>query len=33
LPRDTWVRLALWLLIGAAVYAAYGMKHSTLRRS
>ena len=33
LPRDTWVRLALWLLVGAAVYAAYGLKHSTLRRS
>lgn len=32
LPRDTWTRLALWFLIGAAVYAGYGLKHSSLRR-
>ncbi|MBL8267074.1 amino acid permease, partial [Steroidobacter sp.] len=32
LPRDTWIRLALWLVIGAVVYAAYGLKHSKLRQ-
>jgi len=31
LKSDTWWRLALWLLAGAAVYAAYGYKHSKLR--
>lgn len=31
LPRDTWIRLAIWLLIGAGLYAAYGIKHSSLR--
>ena len=31
LSSGTWWRLALWLAIGAAVYAAYGMRHSKLR--
>jgi APA family basic amino acid/polyamine antiporter len=31
LSPSTWVRLALWLAIGAAVYAAYGYRHSKLR--
>jgi APA family basic amino acid/polyamine antiporter len=31
LAPDTWVRLALWLLVGGAVYAAYGYRHSRLR--
>jgi APA family basic amino acid/polyamine antiporter len=31
LPRDTWVRLLLWTLIGLAVYFFYGYRHSTLR--
>ena len=31
LPLDTWIRLAVWLLIGLAIYAAYGAKHSRLR--
>jgi APA family basic amino acid/polyamine antiporter len=33
LSNGTWWRLALWLLIGGAVYAAYGLKHSKLRAS
>jgi APA family basic amino acid/polyamine antiporter len=28
LPLDTWLRLAAWLMIGLAVYAAYGVRHS-----
>jgi len=28
LPLDTWLRLAVWLVAGLAVYAAYGMRHS-----
>ena len=28
LPLDTWIRLAVWLLIGLAIYAAYGARHS-----
>jgi APA family basic amino acid/polyamine antiporter len=31
LSNGTWWRLALWLLIGGAVYAAYGLRHSKLR--
>ena len=32
LSSGTWWRLALWLAIGAAVYAGYGMSHSKLRQ-
>jgi APA family basic amino acid/polyamine antiporter len=28
LPLDTWLRLAAWLMIGLAIYAAYGVRHS-----
>jgi basic amino acid/polyamine antiporter, APA family len=28
LPLDTWIRLAIWLLIGLAIYASYGARHS-----
>ncbi|TMA88948.1 MAG: amino acid permease [Deltaproteobacteria bacterium] len=32
LPVDNWLRLILWLLIGFAVYFAYGRHHSLLAR-
>jgi APA family basic amino acid/polyamine antiporter len=31
LPLDTWIRLAVWLVIGLAIYLAYGARHSRLR--
>jgi basic amino acid/polyamine antiporter, APA family len=31
LPLDTWIRLGVWLVIGFAIYAAYGVRHSRLR--
>jgi APA family basic amino acid/polyamine antiporter len=33
LSTGTWWRLGLWLVIGAAVYAAYGLRHSKLRQA
>ena len=30
LPLDTWIRLLVWLVIGFAIYFAYGRKHSFL---
>ena len=33
LPHDTWIRLAVWSAIGAAVYFGYGYKHSRLRET
>jgi basic amino acid/polyamine antiporter, APA family len=33
LPGDTWLRLVVWLILGLALYAAYGYRHSLLRRS
>ncbi|MBI2186320.1 MAG: amino acid permease [Acidobacteria bacterium] len=32
LPPQAWERFAIWLVIGAALYAAYGYRHSRLRR-
>jgi basic amino acid/polyamine antiporter, APA family len=31
LPLDTWVRLAIWLIVGLAIYVSYGARHSRLR--
>jgi basic amino acid/polyamine antiporter, APA family len=31
LPRDTWLRFAVWLVIGIGVYAFYGVRHSRLQ--
>lgn len=30
LPADTWIRLALWMVVGFDVYAAYGVRRSRL---
>ncbi len=32
LPLDTWLRLVVWLVIGIAIYLAYGVRHSKLAR-
>jgi APA family basic amino acid/polyamine antiporter len=32
LPAVTWIRFAIWLVIGFAIYFTYGYTHSTLRR-
>lgn len=33
LPTSAWVRFALWLLVGLAVYYAYGFAHSRLQEA
>jgi basic amino acid/polyamine antiporter, APA family len=30
LPLDTWLRFGVWLVIGLAIYAFYGMKHGRI---
>jgi hypothetical protein len=32
LPLDTWIRLAVWLAIGLAIYVFYGRHHSKASR-
>lgn len=32
LPKDTWLRLLTWALIGFAIYFTYGYRHSLLRK-
>ncbi|MCM8797607.1 MAG: amino acid permease, partial [Candidatus Omnitrophica bacterium] len=31
LPRDTWLRLVIWLAIGLLIYLSYGYRHSLAR--
>jgi APA family basic amino acid/polyamine antiporter len=31
LPRDTWMRLLIWMVIGFCVYFGYGRRHSVLQ--
>jgi APA family basic amino acid/polyamine antiporter len=33
LPREAWERFGVWLAIGVLIYAAYGYRHSRLRRT
>ncbi len=30
LPRDTWIRLVVWMIIGLVIYFAYGAHNSVL---
>lgn len=32
LERATWIRFGVWLVVGLVIYAAYGYRHSRLRR-
>jgi APA family basic amino acid/polyamine antiporter len=31
LPKETWERLVIWMVLGVILYFAYGYKHSVLR--
>ena len=31
LPRTAWIRFGVWMVLGIAVYFAYGHRHSRLR--
>ena len=32
LPAENWIRLGVWLVIGAVIYFSYGRRHSVLGR-
>jgi APA family basic amino acid/polyamine antiporter len=32
LPLDTWIRLAVWMILGLAIYFFYSKKHSLIRK-
>jgi len=32
LPRDTWLRLVIWMVLGVVLYFSYGYHHSELRK-
>jgi len=31
LPKDSWWRFGIWLLVGIVVYISYGYRHSRMR--